>query len=291
MTARPCHPNLAILTLGNVLAGAGLGVVYAVAIAAIASTSDIDRASAVAVLGGTIVLALLIIALPRADDVWGGAAAFAVMSTCCLPALWLVRALADAAEHGHGSAPNPPLPVLFLLALVLLSTTDQGAWSYSAILGEDHAGLPAGTVSAVLSIAAIVALAGVGLSTLAARTTGRLFTMATFIAFQGLAKLVIAAVPSGPFFIAAAMIWQICYMGVLVQVLAVAAEADPSGRWVAAAGGAGAIGAGLGPAPAGWILDTLGAPAFGVILAVSTAVAAVPLLRTTRAVETGNTPG
>ncbi|MFI6742295.1 hypothetical protein ACIBI9_56115 [Nonomuraea sp. NPDC050451] len=69
-----------------------LGVVYAAAVAAIASTDDSDRASAVTVLDGTIVIAVLL-----ANDAWGGAAGFTVLAACCLPAFWLVRALPDAA--------------------------------------------------------------------------------------------------------------------------------------------------------------------------------------------------
>ncbi|MBP2328160.1 putative MFS family arabinose efflux permease [Kibdelosporangium banguiense] len=277
-------PDLAILTLGNILAGAGLGVVYAAAMAAITATDDTDRASAVAVVGGTLVIAALVIALPEANDAWGGAAGFAVLAACCLPAFWLVRALPDAAEPSHGPASEVPVPVVFLLAVALLGATDQGAWSYSAVLGEGHAGMSAGTVSVVLSIASIASLAGVGLSALAAGKVGRLSIVAAFVAVEGIAKLVIAAVPSGAAYLAAAIVWQICFMGLLVQVLAVAASADRSGRWVAAAGGALAIGTGLGPAPAGWILDSFGAPAFGLVLALATAVAAVPLLRTVRAV-------
>ncbi|WP_433519577.1 MFS transporter [Nonomuraea sp. CA-143628] len=279
-------PDLTLLTLGNVLAGGGLGVVYAAAVAAIASTDDSDRASAVTVLGGTIVIAVLIIALPLANDAWGGAAGFAVLAACCLPAFWLVRALPDAAEHNHGPASNARTPVLFLLAVALLGATEQGAWSYSAILGERFAGMSAGSVSIVLSVAAIVALAGVGLSALATRKMGRLSAIAALITVGGLAKLVIAAVPWAASYAAAAIIWQICFMGLLVQVLAVAAAVDRSGRWVAACSGALAIGGGLGSAPAGWVLDTLGAPAFGLVIALATALAAVPLVRTIRAVDT-----
>ncbi|MFJ7213675.1 MFS transporter [Amycolatopsis sp. NPDC098790] len=277
-------PNLALLTVGNVLAGAGLGVSYAAAMAAITATDDTDRASTVAVVGGTIVIAVLVIALPEANDAWGGAAGFAVLAVCCLPAFWLVRALPEAPEPSRERVPPTLVSVVFLLAVALLGATDQGAWSYSEVLGETHAGMSAGAVSLVLAIASVASLAGVGLSAMAAGKAGRLPTIAVLVAVEAVAKLVVAAVPSGPCYLVAAIVWQVCFMGLLVQVLAVAAAADGSGRWVAAASGALAIGTGLGPAPAGWVLDTFGAPAFGVVLAVATAVAGVPLLRTIRPV-------
>ncbi|MEW1837690.1 hypothetical protein AB0392_07030 [Nonomuraea angiospora] len=163
-------------------------------------------------------------------DAWGGAAGFAVLTARCLPAFWLARALPDAAEHSHAPASNAPTSVLFLLAVALLGVTEQGAWSYSAVLGERFAGMSADSVSIVSSIAA-VALAGVGLSALAARRIGRLSTIAALVTVGGLAKLMIAAVLKGAGYAAAAMIWQICFMGLLVQVLAVAVAVDRSGRW------------------------------------------------------------
>jgi len=71
-------------------------------------------------------------------------------------------------------------------------------------------------------------------------------------------------------------------------VLAVAAAADRTGRWVAAASGAVAIGTGLGPIAAGWILDAVDTTVFGAVLAVATLAAAVPLLRTALAAARGS---
>ncbi|MEV4017352.1 hypothetical protein AB0J35_43355 [Nonomuraea angiospora] len=84
-----------------------------------------------------------------------------------------------------------------IIALPLADDAWGGAAGF-AVLGEHFAGMPAGSVSLVLSIAAVVALAGVALSALAARKVGRLSTIAALVAVGGLAKLMIAAVPWGP---------------------------------------------------------------------------------------------
>ncbi|MEU6103325.1 MFS transporter [Streptomyces flaveolus] len=279
--------DLTGLMVGNVLMGAGLGISYAAAMAAIACTEDTDRASAVAVVGGTIVIAAFVIALPEVNGEWGGTAGFAVLAACCLPVLWLVRALPDTVERQKDTAPKATsVPVLFLMGLALLGATDQGAWSYSEVLGEDYGGMSAGSVSTVLSVSSVVCLAGVALSASAVRKIGRLAVVAVCIAAEALCKVVIAVLPYGAYYVTAAIIWQICFMGLLVQTLAVAAAADRYGRWVAACGGAVAVGSGLGPAPSGWSLDTFGAPMFGILLALTTAIAAIPILRTIRAVET-----
>ncbi|MEW9548448.1 MFS transporter [Nonomuraea sp. NPDC050783] len=280
-------PGLGLLIAGNAIAGAGLGAVCAAAMAAIAATGDTDAASTVTVLGGTVVIAILIIVIPMANDAWGGAAAFACLAALCLPAYWLVRALPEAAEPGRGASSGRPVPLVFLLALVLLGATEQGAWSYGEVLGEHHAGMSADAVSIVLSVVAVVSLAGAVLCPVACRRFGRPTVMVAFVAVEIAAKLVIAVVPWAVSYTVAAIIWQVSYMALLVLVLTVAASADPSGRWIAAASGASALGAGLGPAPVGWILDTWGALGLGVVLAAATLLAAIPIVRTIRAVSTG----
>ncbi|MEU1503149.1 MFS transporter [Streptomyces sp. NPDC005732] len=276
-------PDLTALTAGNIVAGAGLGAVNAAGMAAIAATDDTDRASFVAVLGATLVIAALVVALPEAQNTWGGSAEFAVLAVCCIPALWLVRPLPDAPTRDLEPAAVAPVPVMFLIAVAVLGASDQGAWSYSATLGEKYEGMSADTVSMVLAVASFASLAGVLVCGVAVPRFGRIPLIAAFVLVEALAKLVIAAVPWWVSFIVSAVIWQVCFMALLVLVLAVAAAADSSGRWVASATGALAIGTALGPAPSGWILDTLGATAFGAVLAITTVVAAVPLLRTTRA--------
>ncbi|MFC9489599.1 MFS transporter [Streptomyces hydrogenans] len=275
-------PNLAVLAVANVVAGAGLGAVNAMTMASIAATDDTDRASSTSVLGATLIAAALVVALPEARSAWGGTAEFAVLAGCCIAALFFMRALPDAVAQDRALTTSPPIPVLFLLAVALFGASDQGAWSYSATLGEKHDGMSTDTVSLVLAIASLVSLVGVGISQLTTPRFGRVPVIMAFLIGEGLAKLMIATVPGWLSFTVSAVIWQVCFMGLLVSVLAVAACADSCGRWVAAAGGALAIGTALGPAPAGWVLDVWGAPAFGLAVALSTAISGILLLRTTR---------
>lgn len=275
-------PGVAQLAVGNAIAGLGLGAVYAAGMAAIATTDDTDRASTVTVLGGTVVVAALIVLIPETNEIWGDTAAFAVLAALCLPAFWLVRTLPDAAEQNLASGGDRPAPRLFLLALVLLGATEQGAWSYCEVIGEDYAGMSDDAVSIVVSVVAVISLTGAILSPMACRRFGRLSTMSAFFVIEIVAKLVITAGPWPISYTVAATVWQISYMGLLVLLLTVAASADPSGRWIAATTGATAIGTGLGSAPVGWLLDILGAPGLGVVLALATVVAAAPVMHTTK---------
>ncbi|MFC7219489.1 MFS transporter [Streptomyces polyrhachis] len=279
--------SMAALLVANVVAGAGLGATFAVAAAALAGARDSERAAVVAVFGSAVVIALLLIAVPQANALWGGAAGFAVVAACCAPAWWLVRALPEGGATPLESEARSAPPRWFLAAIALLAVTDQGAWSYAGVLGEDHAGLSAGAVSVVLALAGVAALAGVGASAVAARRVGRAATLLLLLCLAGAAKFLVASCPYAPVYTAATIVWQVCYLGLLVQMLAMVTCADRSGRWAAAAGGALAIGAGVGPAVCGWLLDVSGEPALGVFLAAATAAAAVPLVATARRVEAG----
>ena len=156
-----------------------------------------------------------------ADAAWGGSAASAVLAVCCLVALWLVRALTDGVEPVRSGRSGTRFSVVFLLAVVLLGAADQGTWSYSAVLGERYAGMSADAVAVVLAIASVTSLAGVGLSAVFARRLGRLSTIAVLFAVEAAVKTVIAAEPSRFGFSVCVLVWQICFMSLLVQVFAV----------------------------------------------------------------------
>jgi thymidine phosphorylase len=71
--------------------------------------------------------------------------------------------------------------VLFLAAVALLAATDQGAWSYAGVFGEQHAHLPTVSLVLVLAVAGFGALAGVVAGSLGTRRFGRTATAAACI--------------------------------------------------------------------------------------------------------------
>ncbi|MHC5908610.1 MFS transporter, partial [Streptomyces sp. S6] len=83
------------LIFANLVIGAGLGVVYAAATAALAATGDADKASAVTIAGTVCVTALLIVAVPEANHSVGAGTGFLLMAVCCAAAWPLVRHLPD----------------------------------------------------------------------------------------------------------------------------------------------------------------------------------------------------
>jgi predicted MFS family arabinose efflux permease len=181
--------------------------------------------------------------------------------------------------------PNPVAPkrpsVLLLAGAVLLWMVTQGAWSYAAVLGREHTGMSPAAVSAVLAASSVVALAGAVAGPVAARRLGRLAALTSFVVAEALGMAVLVVTHDRMVFMAAAIAWQACQLAVLVQILAAAAVVDPSGRWTASLGGAGALGNGVGPLAVGHLLSSAGADVLAVVLAAGTVVASLPLLRMT----------
>ena len=278
------------LVLANLVLGAGLGAVYAAATAALAATDDADKASAVTICGVVGVTALLIMGVPAANHDLGEGTGFLLMALCCPVAWLLLRRLPDghagpaATDSGpagtRGVASTRPSFVL-LAGTGLLWAVTQGAWSYASVLGRQHTGMSHSAVSAVLAISSVVALAGAVVGPVAARHFGRMRSMAVFVVAQALAMAVLVLTRDPVLFTVAAVLWQACQLAVLVQMLAAAALIDPTGRLVASLSGAGALGTGIGPLAVGAVLDAAGADVLGLVLALGTILASLPLLRMT----------
>ncbi|MGX1563224.1 MFS transporter [Streptomyces sp. NPDC055506] len=275
------------LVLANLVLGAGLGAVYAAATAALAATDDADKASAVTISGVVGMTALLIMGVPAANHDLGEGTGFLLMALCCLVAWPLVHRLPDgpatpgAASAGTGVTTTAKPSVVLLLGTALLWTVTQGAWSYASVLGRQHTGLSHSAVSAVLAISSVVALVGAVVGPMAARRFGRMRSMAVFVTAQALAMAALVLTHDPVLFTVAAVLWQACQLAVLVQMLAAAALIDPTGRLVASLSGAGALGTGIGPLAVGAVLDSAGADVLGIVLALGTVIASLPLLRMT----------
>lgn len=287
-------PEPVTLLLANLLLGVGLGAVYAAATAALAAVGDADKASAVTITGTVCLAALLIMAIPAVNDQWGGGAGFVLVALCCLPAWFLVGRLPDDPGMLEETVTGPGVPggasarragpsVVLLTGTAVLWAVTYGAWSYASVLGREHTGMPASEVAVVLAVSSVVALVGAVVGPLAAQRFGRMPSMAGFVAVQAVALGALIVTDEPVLFIASAVLWQACQLAVLVQTLAAAAIIDPSGRWVASLSGAGALGTGAGPLVVGLILDGAGTGVLGILLAVGTFLASIPLLKMTAA--------
>ena len=223
------------------------------------------------------VAALMIVAVPLANEQLGGAGFF-LLAACCVPAWFLVGRLPESPAAATKAATGRPSAVL-LIGTALLWTITQGTWAYASVLGREHTGLDATAASLILAVSSVVALAGAVAGTPAARRFGRLRSMAVFVVVEAVAMAVVVITDEPVLFTVAAVVWQACQLAVLVQMVAAAAVLDPSGRLVASLSGASALGTGAGPLAVGLLLDN--AEVLGVVFALGMVAASLPLLRMT----------
>lgn len=275
-------PAVGVLLVANIVAGAGLGVVFAGASAALSATPDVDRATTFTVLFSTLSIAVLIVGVPLVNDVGGGTAGFALLAVCCAVGGVLVRGLPEVASD-FDPVERRPLKVPFLIAVATFGVVEQGAWSYAAVLGRSDAGLSEAGAATILGVAAVAALAGVPCAAFARRAFGAAPALAAFMLLALAAKVTVVLSTDPVTFGVAAVLWQVCYLATLVLLLAAAGRRDLSGRLVAAAAGSLALGTGVGPAAIGALLDRWGVAGPAIGIAVLTLGALLPILGVVRA--------
>lgn len=271
-------PDISLLIAANIFAGLGLGAVFAAGTAALSSTPNVDKATTLAVFFSTITMAVLILSIPLVNDLLGGNGGFALLAAVSLLGILLVQKLPEL-PLSYDQSTAPALNWLFLAAIVMIGITEQGLWSYAKFFGRDYAGLSDDTVTIVLSVAALAALLGVLLGDFSRKMLGSASALIFVFSIGAIMKFFVAWPLSDIGFIVVTVIWQICYLAVIVLILAVAGNIDPSGRWVAASAGALALGTGIGPAVIGFVLETWGNLSLAIATACCVFVAAIPVIR------------
>ncbi len=146
-------PVAGVVLGANVVAGLGLGLVFAGAAASLSATPDVDRATTLTVLFSTVLIAVLIVAVPLVNSLGGGTAGFAVLAGCSLAGLALVAGLPEV-PSGVDITGRPRLKHSFLVAVGVFGVVEQGAWSYAALLARTDTGVDESQAAGVLAVAA-----------------------------------------------------------------------------------------------------------------------------------------
>jgi predicted MFS family arabinose efflux permease len=274
-------PDAVTLGATNILAGLGLGIVGAMALAGLPNTADPDRATAITVLLNVLGVAIMVAAIPLVDNVFGYGSGFALIALVCVAAMPIMGRLPDAPPVLESQKPGlRDLPLkargsLLAAGTALFAAADIGLWSYAQIIGEKHAGLRGTALIVVLALGVVTGLVGV---LAAARTTGRHRTTALlgFLIAGAVAKLLIALSTSPVVFAVCVGVWNATYPAIVLLLLTIGSELDERGRWNAALGGALGFGTAIGPLIAGAALD-VGYGVLGAVLLAITAVAIVLL--------------
>jgi predicted MFS family arabinose efflux permease len=296
-------PDAGTLGIANVVAGFGLGMVGAMALAALPSTADPDRATAVTVLLNVLGVAVMVAAIPLADAVFGAGGGFLLLAAVCLLATTLMGRLPDApavvteVRPGLADLPRKLRGSLLALGTALFAAADIGLWSYAQIIGEKHANLTGAALIVTLSLGVVTGLLGVVAAARTSRRWRSAYPLVGFLVLGAVAKFLIAVSTSPLVFAVCVAVWNATYPAIVLLLLTIGTGLDVRGRWNAALGGALGLGTAIGPLVAGAALD-VGYVSLALVLLGITVVAitllttvAVRVSRDTVLPPVGATPG
>jgi MFS family permease len=253
-------PTALALGATNVLAGAGMGVVGAMALAGLPNTDDPERATKIAVLVNVIGVAALVGLIAGVNAAFGPLSGFVLIAGLCVVAMPVLGRLPEApavTEQPAGFADLPHKRVGFALCVgaAVFAATDLGLWAHAETLGRTHAGLDETTLIVVLTLGVLAGLVGV---VVAAWLAGRWRHTGPLLGFGllgGALKVVIALTTSPLVFAVAIGVWNTTYPAVVLLLLTISATLDVRGRWSTALGGAIGLGTAIGPLISGVALD------------------------------------
>ncbi|KPJ81330.1 MAG: hypothetical protein AMJ58_05415 [Gammaproteobacteria bacterium SG8_30] len=249
--------------LANMVAGAATGISFGISVACLADSTEKERNFAIAWVGQTFVSAGLVFALPRidlgVDLVVLGQCVAALLMVVGVATAWMIppRGAKDAREPGSVVASVPPglrlALVLGLFVLVANTAAETSVWTY---LERIASGQQLSLEFASTAISASFFTAGLG--SLVAAIIGRRFgRTAPFLVAVGASIGSVALFAwlqgPGPYFLAVLLFAAAWNLGGPYR-MALAADADPTGRFTTFIPAMQTLGATLGPAAAGLLI-------------------------------------
>jgi MFS family permease len=257
-TASMVAPNAITLGLANIVAGSGVGVVGAMALAGLPNTADPERATRVTVLCNVLGVAVVLAAVAGVSAVLSGSG-FLLLAAICVALFPLVRWLPEAPAAPVDGARAEPIPnlrrgIAITAGAVVFAITDLGLWAHAETLGE-HAGLSSGVLVAVLSGGVLAGLAGVAGAAWMSGRWRRTIPLMGFLLCGTALKGLIAVTTTPVVFAVAIALWNVTYPAVVLLLLIICGVLDVRGRWSAVLGGGISLGTAIGPLIAGVALD------------------------------------
>lgn len=273
-------------------AGACEGILLGAVAALISAHAEPERLYAWVAIAGSFVAIAMWAAVPPLVERFGAAGAFGTMSLIAgfaLPLfLWIPRApkqpkpLASETEATRGALKTGPpglgaSGVILVVAGVCVAAGQGAVWSFSGRIAEDL-GLSSALIGLTFGSATLAGTLGAGLAAWVGLERGRLGPLGAGFFGILLAIGLITARPLAPLFVAGQVLFALFYFFVSPYVMGLAAEIDRTGRVASALSGALLVGAGLGPALGGLIVEHGSIPALGAVGALLTLIPGVLLM-------------
>jgi predicted MFS family arabinose efflux permease len=242
-------PDLTMLLGARLLAGAGAGAVYAVAMSVLARAANADRAFGLMVAAQVGFQVVALYALSQFGALWGANAPFAALAViAALAAPGILRLPGPTRDTAPGPSllPRSRQGQYALAGVALFGVNIAAVWAYIERIGVG-AGVPAAGVGRVLAAALAVSILGaLGASWLRNRLGHRLpFTAAAVVQIAALALL--SRPPTVTVFTIGAVLYFVAWAFLVPYSYSIVASRDDSGRLIVMAPAAQALGASLGP--------------------------------------------
>ncbi|WP_336333630.1 MFS transporter [Pseudomonas putida] len=268
MLRDPAYETLMLLMA---LAGAGTGALYALAMTIFGDSAQPERAFGFKLGMETVPGALLLIVLPVAvAPQWGfqGMLVTLIISLLLIgvaPLPWVPSRSARQLEVGNGDAPvvcreSRAIAWLGLLASLVFLTGIMSVWAFLELMGK-KSGLSSDTIGTVLALGFVINAGGGFIASSIGLKAGRFLPVAVIIAAEVAGLVLLAQFSSLATYVAGVMCFLFSISFVLAYTFGVMAEFDLSGRLVALGALCLSVGAAVGPAVGGLLIETYGYPA------------------------------
>ncbi len=260
------------------LAGLGAGLAAAASTAAAAGTANPERVFASASLVTAILGAITIGPIGMAIGAYGAAGAFAIAAAVTFLVFPLLAGLpapiVDPPEvAGERDGQQVAAAVAVLAALFAFMLGQNAVWGFTARIGQS-AGLSVEEVSWILGATAFAGLAGAAIAATLGASRGRTVPILLAIAGTVVSVFVLVASETSMAFILANATWTFLFAFSMPYFIGTLAALDRSGRWAAMGTGVAGIGAAIGPAAVGRIVEATGYDSLAILMLVTGVVAA-----------------
>lgn len=261
-------PTYETLMLLMALAGAGTGALYALAMTIFGDSAQPERAFGFKLGMETVPGALLLIVLPVAvAPQWGfqGMLVTLVISLLLMgvaPLPWVPSRSARQLQARAGEAPvvcreSRTIAWLSLLASLVFLTGIMSVWAFLELMGK-KSGLSSDTIGSVLALGFIINAGGGFIASSVGLKAGRFLPVAVIIAAEVAGLVLLAQFDSLTTYVAGVMCFLFSISFVLAYTFGVMAEFDLSGRLVALGALCLSVGAAVGPAVGGLLIEAYG---------------------------------
>ena len=271
-------PDIGLLIPVRILAGVGGGLMVAAGNASIASAQDPDRIFSLIVLVTGMTQLVMISIGPIAVSIWSNSGAYLLEALFILIMLPFIASLPRyGATPVHRMDTNgevlPIFPVVAVCIMIMLYfSRDSSLWSFSQEIGV-RTGIEKERVGFILGMTGIVAVMGAGTAAIISTRWGRLKPLMFGLITNTVLAYWISQTSNAWVFIIVEYIYHFVLFFTVPYMFGLAADLDPKGRVLAAAGGAMLFGGSVGPGVGGVLISWGGYPILGGFILVVMSIA------------------